>query len=80
MHYRHPSAIRLVAQPGADKLQYIDLRIIPSWELGHFRNLPVSFLDSHIVARMDPEHPRLRTLITDLVGILDRQPRFPLLF
>ena len=56
----HPFAIRLITQPGVNKLQNVDYGIIPSRDSGRFRNSPVFLLDSRFAARVDPEHPRLR--------------------
>jgi hypothetical protein len=66
-----PFSLLLVAQPVVNKLIDIGLRILQTRNLDSISNLPITLLETGGVARVDPENPRLRRSVSDLVRVFD---------
>ena len=60
VNYHDPVAIRLVAKPVANEMEYIDFRLIPARDLYSFGNFPVAFFESGRATCVNPKNPGFR--------------------
>jgi hypothetical protein len=76
VQYQNPLSMLAVLQPVIYQPKDIGLGILPPKQLHCVGDLPVALLKPGGVAGIDPENPRFRFALVDLVCIFYRQLRF----
>jgi hypothetical protein len=72
-----PLSILFNAQPVMNKLKDIGLRILPTRDLDLISNIPIALLKTGCIARVNPENPRFRRSVSDLIRVFDGNLRLP---
>ena len=70
---KYPPPVLLIAEPIADKLEDIRLRIRPARKLGLVCDCPKALLETRGIAPMYPENPCISRLISDSVAVFNRK-------
>ena len=73
--YDDPLSLSFVAQPVVNNLEYVGLWVMPPKNLDAVCNVPEALLEPGRVARVDPEHPRLRRSLSSSIGIFNGKLR-----
>lgn len=66
---------RIIPQPVVHELDYIRLWVLPARRLDAARDALIALLEPRRIARVHPEHPRLRRSLTGLIRVFDGKLR-----